>query len=151
MIDTRPLFRIALTVPSVIDLGATPLGTRKIANVSGGSFEGERLRGSVVPAPGGDWILARPDGAMILDVRLLLKTDDDQLIYMSYRGVRHGPPDIMARLNRGEAVEPGSYYFKIQPVFETASPRYDWLNRVMAIGNGQRLPSGPVYDVFEVL
>jgi hypothetical protein len=151
VIETRPLFRIALSVPSIIELGPTPQGVRRIAAVAGGSFDGDRLRGTVLASPAGDWILVRPDGTMILDVRLVLKTDDDQLIYMTYRGVRHGPPEIMAKLGRGEPVAPGSYYFKIQPIFETSSERYDWVNRIVAVGNGQRLPEGPVYEVFEVL
>ena len=91
MIQTRPLFEIWLSVPQIIDLGDTPLGRRRIAVVAGGTFEGERLRGTVMPAPGGDWLLQRPDGVTVLDVRVLLRTHDGEHIAMSYRGVRHGP------------------------------------------------------------
>ena len=151
MIQTRHLFTVVIDVPRVVDLGATPNGHRRIATVSGGRFQGERLSGTIQPSPGGDWLLLRPDGVLVLDVRLTLETDDGQLIYMTYRGLRHGPADVIARLNRGEPVDPASYYFRTTPVFETASPKYEWLNRMVAVATGRREPSGPTYDVHEVL
>ena len=151
MIQTRPLFTITLEVPRIVDLGATPNGHRRIATVTGGKFEGERLRGTVQATPGGDWILVRPDGATVLDVRLTLETEDQQLIYMTYRGLRHGPAEVMARLAKGEAVDPASYYFRTTPAFETAAKKYDWLNRIIAVATGRREASGPVYEVYEVL
>jgi hypothetical protein len=151
MIQTRPLFEIQLQVPSIVDIGTTPLGRRRIATVTGGEFQGERLRGSVVGAPAGDWLLQRSDGVTVLDVRLLLRTDDGEHIYMSYRGVRHGPADVMTRLAAGETVDPATYYFRIAPVFETAAKKYEWLNKVVAVGTGRREPTGPIYVVEEVL
>jgi hypothetical protein len=151
MIQTRPLFEIQLQVPSVVDIGATPLGRRRIAAVTGGQFHGERLRGTVVGAPAGDWLLQRADGVTVLDVRLLLRTDDGEHIYMSYRGLRHGPAEVMARLAAGETVDPATYYFRIAPVFETAATKYEWLNKVVAVGTGRREPTGPIYVVEEVL
>jgi len=138
-------------VPSIVDLGATPLGHRRIAQVTGGNFAGDRLRGTVHAGPGGDWLLLRNDGVLMLDVRLTLETDDKQLIYMSYRGMRHGPKEVMERLGRGEAVDPSSYYFRALPSFETASEKYGWLNRAMFVSTGFRQASGPTYDVYEVL
>jgi len=151
MIDTRPLFEMRVLVPEIQDLGQTPLGRRRIATVSGGRFEGERLRGEIVGSPAGDWLLQLADGTTLLDVRLTLRTDDGASIYMSYRGIRHGPPEVMARLAAGEAVDPGSYYFRMAPIFETASEKYGWLNRILAIGIGRREPDGPIYAVHEVL
>ena len=151
MISTRPLLDLKLTVPSVIDLGDTPLGRRRIATVAGGEFNGERLRGTVVATPAGDWLLQRHDNVTVLDVRLLLRTDDGEHIYMTYRGLRHGPADVMARMAAGEVVDPKSYYFRIVPVFETASKKYEWLNRIVAVGTGRREPSGPIYSIEEVL
>jgi hypothetical protein len=151
MIETRPLFDLRLQVPEIVDLGDTPLGRRRIATVTGGTFEGERLRGQVVGAPAGDWLLQRSDGVLVLDVRLALRADGGELIYMSYRGLRHGPPDVMARLAAGESVDPASYYFRIAPVFETSAPKYQWLNRIVAVGRGRREASGPIYSIYEVL
>lgn len=149
-IRTRHLFTLRLQVSGSQPIGPTPAGNRRIGLVAGGTFEGERLRGTVLPG-GADWIILRPDGATTLDVRLVLQTHDGAAIGMTYRGLRHGPPDIMDRVNRGEPTDPASYYFRTSVAFETAAGQYDWLNRVIAIGTGQRPPEGPIYDVFEVL
>lgn len=151
MIQTRHLFTLTADVPRIVDLGATPAGQRRIATVTGGAFKGDRLSGTILAAPGGDWLLVRPDGATVLDVRITLETDDRQLIYMTYRGIRHGPVEVMARLAQGEAVDPASYYFRTTPAFETAAPKYDWLNRIVSVATGRREKSGPVYEVYEVL
>ena len=99
------------------DIGETPYGRRRIANVTGGSFTGEEIKGTVLPAPGGDWLLLRRDGVLQLDVRVTLETDDKQHVYMTYRGLRHGPKDVIDRLNKGEAVDPSLYYFRATPYF----------------------------------
>jgi hypothetical protein len=151
MIQTRPVFQLTLTVPKIEDIGTTPYGARKIATVTGGSFEGERLRGTVMPSPGGDWLLLRSDGVLCLDVRMTLKTDDGELIYLHYNGMRHGPKDVLERLGKGEAVDSALYYMRAVPVFETASVKYGWLNRAVFVAIGRREASGPNYDVFEVL
>lgn len=149
-IETRLLFDIILSVGTPQLLGGTPAGDRRVVPVLGGTFEGERLRGTVEPG-GSDWILMRPDGAAQLDVRLTLRTDDGALIGMTYRGVRHGPASVIDRLNRGEKVDPSEYYFRTSPFFETSADRYEWLNRIVAVATGHRPPEGPIYRVFEVL
>lgn len=149
-VRTGPLFVMRLVVPKVISIGATPGAFRRLGVVSGGIFEGDRLSGEVLDG-GNDWQDLRDDRSTTLDVRLALKTNDGALIAMTYRGVRHGPADVLARIDKGEAVDPQSYYFRISPMFETASETYGWLNRIVAIGIGHRLAEGPVYSVFEVL
>lgn len=149
-IRTVHLFTMTLAVAGMQTIGATPQGNRRIGLVAGGTFQGERLRGTVLPG-GADWIIVRPDGCTTLDVRLVLETDDKAAIGMTYRGLRHGPAAVMDRLNRGETVDPSEYYFRTAVAFETAAPKYDWLNRIFAIGTGRRPPEGPVYDIFEVL
>jgi hypothetical protein len=149
-IRTAHLFTITLKVGKIQNLGKTPLGERRVAPVLGGRFEGPKLKGAVEEG-GSDWLLVRPDGATQLDVRLTLKTDDGQLIGMTYRGYRHGPAAVIERLNRGEPVDASEYYFRTAPFFETASEKYGWLNRIVAVATGHRPPEGPVYHVFEVL
>ena len=149
-VRTRPLFVMQLKVRPLVVVGATPGVNRRIGLVSGGSFEGDRLSGEVIDG-GSDWQAVRADGSTTLDVRLVMKTNDNATIAMTYRGVRHGPTDVIKRMERGEAVDPASYYFRISPMFETAAATYDWLNRVLALGIGHRQPDGPVYSVFEVL
>ena len=70
---------------------------------------------------------------------------------MTYRGVRHGAPEAIARVDRGEVVDPSEIYFRSIVQFETAAPQYDWLGHLVAVGVGQRRADGPVYSVFEVL
>ncbi|MGC8476189.1 MAG: DUF3237 domain-containing protein [Acetobacteraceae bacterium] len=147
---TAHLFTLTLEVAGMQPVGPTPAGDRRVGLVAGGRFKGARLSGIVLPG-GADWIMLRPDGATTLDVRLVLQTDDGAAIGMTYRGMRHGPPEIMDRVARGEPVPAESYYFRTAVAFETAAERYAWLNRIIAIGTGERPPSGPVYDVFEVL
>ena len=139
-----------LNVRKLLSVGATPGAFRRVGVVPGGLFEGERLSGEVLEG-GSDWQTVRSDGAYALNVRLVLKTNDDALIGMTYQGVRHGPPEVIARIEKGEVVDPTSYYFRITPVFETAAPKYDWINRVVAVGIGHRRADGPIYSVFEVL
>jgi len=149
-VRTRPLFVMRLDVRPLQIVGATPGAFRRVGVVPGGSFEGERLSGAVMDG-GADWQAVRSDGATTLDVRLVLKTSDGALIGMTYRGLRHGPPEIIARIEKGEAVDPASYYFRIAAFFETASAKYDWLNRIVAIGIGHRRADGPIYSMFEAL
>jgi len=149
-IKTELLFKIVLEVPSILDLGETPYGRRRIARVGGGTFEGPKMKGRVLDG-GGDWLLLRRDGVLQLDVRQTLETDDKQHIYMTYRGYRHGPKDVIDRLNRGEAVDPSLYYFRTTPWSETASEKYAWLNGICSVATGERQASGPTYHVYQVL
>ncbi|MFJ1209802.1 DUF3237 domain-containing protein [Burkholderia pyrrocinia] len=149
-IRTRPLFVVKLDVKPLVVVGATPGPFRRIGIVPSGRFEGERLSGHVIDGSS-DWQTVRSDGSVTLDVRLVLHTDDGTAIAMRYGGVRHGPPDVIRRLESGEDVAPGDYYFRIAPTFEAPAGRYDWLNRIVAVGTGHRFRDGPVYSVFEVL
>jgi len=149
-VRTQPLFVMRLNVRELQIVGATPGGYRRVGIVPTGSFAGERLSGEVLDG-GNDWQTVRPDGATMLNVRLVLKTQDEALIGMTYRAIRYGPPDVVASIERGEVVDPTSYYFRLNPLFETAHAGYDWLNRVIAIGIGHRLADGPIYSIFEVL
>jgi hypothetical protein len=149
-IRTTPLMTLKLAVNGLQAVGETPSGNRRIGLVAGGTFEGPKLRGKVLPG-GADWIIVRNDGVTTLDVRIVLETDDGAMIGLQYRGLRHGPDDVMAKVNSGQFVDPSQYYFRTTITFETASPKYAWLNKAFGIGTGSRPPEGPVYEIFEVL
>jgi hypothetical protein len=149
-VRVRPLFTFVIDVAKPFIIGKTPGVDRRVGEVLGGRFEGERLNGKILTS-GSDWQQVRADGAWALDVRLVMETDDGALIGMTYRGLRHGPKDVIDAIARGEQVGPAAYYFRIAPFFETASPKYAWLNGVVAMGLGHRLSTGPIYQVFEVL
>ena len=148
-IATEFLFSIALDVP-VLVLGETPYGTRRIARVEGGSFVGPKLKGAVLPG-GAGWILLRRDGVLDIEMRIVLETDDQQTIYMHWKGFRHGPKDVIDRLNRGEEVEQSSYYFRTTPYFETSAEKYLWLNSICSIATGSRVGDRRGFDVYQVL
>ncbi len=147
---SRPLMTLQVVVPPPQKLGAVPRGTRVIAPITGGTFEGPRLGGKVLPG-GGDWTLLRSDGVLELDLRITLETDDGALILMTSFGLRHGPSEVLAALARGESVDPSKYYFRTTPRFETTAPRYEFLNRLITLASGDRRPNGPIYTIEEVL
>ena len=148
-IATEFLFTIALDIP-VLALGDTPYGGRRIAQVAGGNFEGPKLRGSVLPG-GGGWMILRRDGVLDIEVRVVLETDDKQMIYMHWKGYRHGPKEVIDRLNRGEEVDPADYYFRTTPYFETSSEKYAWLNGICTIATGSRVGDRRGFEVYAVV
>ena len=148
--DSRLLMTLQVAVAGAQRIGAVPHGTRVTAPIADGHFEGPRLRGKVL-AGGGDWTLLRGDGVLELDLRLTLETDDGALIHMTSFGLRHGPPEVLAALTRGEHVDPSTYYFRTTPRFETGHPKYEFLNRLLAVSSGDRRPDGPIYAIHELL
>ena len=132
--NSRPLMLLRLTTSATEEFGSTPQGKRSIFPVIGGSFEGGRLRGKVL-AGGGDWVTAKADGTFELDLRVTLETEDGALIHMTFTGVR----------------DDGTHYLRTLPRFETAAPKYAFLNRLLAVGIGEVRPEGPVHAIEEIL
>jgi hypothetical protein len=134
---SRPLMTLRLSTAATQKVGAGPRGIRFTFPIIGGSFEGDRLRGNVLPG-GGDWVLKRRDGVLELDLRITLKTDDGALIHMTFEGIR----DDEAK---------GGSYFRTLPRFETADTKYAFLNRLLAVGAGEIRGDGPVHVIEEIL
>ncbi len=132
----------------MITIGQTPAGLRRIAPVTGGTFNGERLSGSV--RPGADWVLNRADGVMVIDVRLVLDTPDGAAIYLTYQGRFLAAPEAMARFAKGALLEQQEYSLAISARFECGHPDYVWLNNVVAVGTGEQTARGPIYQIFAV-
>ena len=149
--NTRLLMTLHVKVGTLLNIGAVPHGIRRTAPLAGGTFEGPRLRGTIVPDSSADWQLLRSDGVLEMDLRFTLRTDDGALISMSAFGLRHGSPEVIAAIGRGETVDPASYYFRTMPRFETAHPTYSFLNRLIAVASGDRRAEGPIYTIHEVL
>jgi hypothetical protein len=146
----RALFKADIELAPAQELGAGPLGRRRIIAIAGGRFSGERLSGRVLPG-GADWQLIRSDGVAELDARYTLETADGALVYVRNRGYRHGPADILKRLAAGENVDPAHYYMRTTPLFETGDERYAWLNRIVCVASGARRPAAVELEVFEIL
>jgi hypothetical protein len=134
---SRPLMTLRLGTAPTQNIGAGPGGTRLTFPIVAGSFEGDRLRGRVLPG-GGDWVVRRSDGVLELDLRITLETDDGALIHMTFVGIR----DDAAK---------GAPYFRTLPRFETAAARYSFLNRLLAVGRGEIGAGGPVHVIEEIL
>ncbi|HEY4012977.1 MAG TPA: DUF3237 domain-containing protein [Polyangiaceae bacterium] len=144
------LMTLEVAVAPPQKIGAVPHGTRTTAPITSGRFEGPRLRGHVLPGSG-DWTLLRSDGVLELDLRVTLQTDDGALVHMASFGLRHGPPEVLAALARGEPVDPSTYYFRTTPRFETGHPKYAFLNRILAVASGDRRATGPIYTIDEIV
>lgn len=155
-LDAEPLCVARFEVAGgLVEVGATPFHTRRLGYVTGGRFEGPRLSGDILPG-GGNWSEAGvdADGAALgtFDARSLWRTDDGALIYVTYTGRSRIPREVGAAFRDPAAppVDPAQYYLRIAPVFETADPRYLWLNGVLAVGVGERLDGGVRHHVWAV-
>ena len=146
----KHLLTLTLTVgfDAMTSIGKTPAGLRRIAPVTGGTFSGERLRGTV--QGGADWVINRPDGVMLIDVRLAMTTDDGAAIYATYQGRFVAPAEATARFNRGALLDPSEYSLAIVAKFECGDERYRWLNDVIAAGTGEQTKTGPIYSLYQI-
>jgi hypothetical protein len=131
------LFKITATTANRTQIPNGPQGSRSIVAVTGGTFEGPKLKGTVVESPGGDWLTVRGDGSFRLDVRVILRTDDGAHILMTYSGI-------------GTAGEGGAR-LRTAPQFETGDERYAWLNRIQAVGIGAPAQGSVAYDIYGLL
>jgi hypothetical protein len=147
---TEFLFEVSVTMEPPQVVGPTPNGDRRVRLITGGHFAGPKLQGEVLPG-GGDWLLLRPDGARTLDVRLTLRTDEGHLIYVVSRGILNISPENYQQLAGGGEVDPGQYYFRTTPLFETAAEKLDWLNRVVAVSRGRMTAKTVVQTVYAIL
>jgi hypothetical protein len=133
-----------------VDLGAAPDGQRRHVPILSGTFEGPLLRGAFLPG-GADWQVTRSDGILLLDALYAMRTDDGAVIHVRNRGMRWGPPEIMAALARGERVDPASVYFRGAPQFVAPAGRYEWLNKSLFLCTGERWASGIRLWVWKVV
>lgn len=143
-------FRAEVMVAPPLELGTTHLGRRRIITITGGTIEGPRLLGKVLPG-GADWQIIRADGTAELEARYTIAAEDGALISVVNRGLRHGPPEVMRQLVAGEPVDPDGYYFRCTPVFETAAPAHQWLTRAVFVASGARRPDRVELRFYEVL
>jgi hypothetical protein len=136
-------FELRAQVGPPLVVGQVPAGTRRIVQITGGTFEGPGIKGKVVPG-GADWQIIRADGFSELDTRYTLETDKGQTIYVQNAGMRHAPPDVMKKLLAGQPVDNALVYFRTVPKFETAAPELQWLTRAIFVGLGERYPNDVV-------
>lgn len=150
MISSDPIFSVQCDLANILDLGVAPFGHRRVVNILGGSITGPKLSGRIL-AGGADWQIVGAGGAIDVHARYTIESDAGALILVDSKGMRHGPPDVLARLGRGEDVDPQLYYFRTVMRFETGHPSADWLNRTLALARGARKANSVHLDVYEVL
>ncbi len=143
-------FEVRARVADPTVIGQVPDGVRRIIDILGGTFEGPKIKGKLLPG-GADWQIIRQDGFTEVDARYTLQTDKGDLIYVSNIGIRHAPPEIIKRLNAGEEVDQSQIYFRAVPKFETAAPELQWLMRSIFICTGERRPNDVVIRFYRVL
>jgi muconolactone delta-isomerase len=140
-----PVYRLEATLGEPLDLGDGAQGHRRIVPLTGGSFTGPEITGTLLPGASADWQTVLPDGTALGDIRYTLETDDGEL-----RSVRHGPVEVLARLADGEDVNPSDYTFRAATQIETTAPRLDWLNKGIFISVAGRQPAGVTYETYIV-
>jgi muconolactone delta-isomerase len=145
-----PVYRLEATLGDPLELGDAPRGRRRIVPLTGGDFRGPELAGTLLPGGSADWQTILADGTTLGDIRYTLRTESDELLYVQSRGVRHGDPDVLARLARGEDVSPTEYTFRTATQIETASTPLDWMNKGVFIGVAGRQARGVVYEIYLV-
>lgn len=152
------VFQVRLFFTRVHQIAATPTGSgRGAVYVDGGTVEGPRLNGTVLPGSGGDWAQFRPDGVLSFDARYMLQANDGALILLRNRGFLWGrTPDVMPRIRAwifdgGPAVDHAEYYLRSAPTFEVEAGPHDWLMRHVFVGIGERKADGNLIRYHAVL
>jgi muconolactone delta-isomerase len=143
-------YRLEATLGQALDLGAVAGGRRRIVPLTGGTFSGPEVSGELLPGGSADWQIVLADGTALGDIRYTLRTDGGDLLAVRSRGVRHGAPEVLSRLGRGEDVDPREYTFRTSTQIETAAPGLDWLNKGVFAGVGGRRPGGVIYETYLV-
>jgi Protein of unknown function (DUF3237) len=144
-----PLMKITVEVEEAITAGVTPIGEVRLIRFTSGSFEGDGLRGRLLPG-GTDWQQARADGVLEIRAHYLLQTDLGETIEVISEGLRDASPEVLARMELGEPVDPAEYYFRTHIRLRTASERIAHINRLLAVSFGSRQARSVHLRVFAV-
>ncbi len=149
LLGNQPIFTIEAGLAGIVTLGSTPYGERRFVSITGGTVKGPKLNGRILPG-GADWQFVRSDGVVDIQARYMIESDRGARIVVNSAGLRHGPPEVLENLAKGDKVDPALYYFRTVMRFETADPALDWLNRILALSRGQREVRSVRLDVYEV-
>lgn len=148
--DLQLLLEVRAALDAAVVVGNTPVGLKRVVPILSGTFSGPDMRGTIVPG-GADWQYVRADDVTVVEARYLLRTDDDVLIEVHNRGIRHGPAETMKRLAAGESVDPSEYYFRATPVLTAPAGKYEWLNRHLFVCSGARYATAITLWIYQIL
>jgi hypothetical protein len=144
------VYRLEATLGPPLDLGEVVQGHRRIVPLTGGTFTGPEISGTLLPGASADWQILLPDGTALGDIRYVLQTGGGDLLYVQSRSVRHGSAEVLARLGRGEDVDAGEYTFRTATQIETAAPDLGWMNKGVFVSVGGRQAAGVIYETYLV-
>jgi hypothetical protein len=144
------VYRLEATLGPPLDLGEIAQGHRRIVPLTGGTFTGPEISGTLLPGASADWQILLPDGTALGDIRYVLQTDGGELLYVQSRSVRHGSAEVLARLGRGEDVDASEYTFRTATQIETAAPDLGWMNKGVFVTVGGRQAAGVIYETYLV-
>jgi hypothetical protein len=144
------VYRLDATLGAPLDVGDVAAGHRRIVPLTGGTFSGPKINGTLFPGASADWQIMQADGTALGDIRYVLRTDGGDLLYVQSRSVRHGSAEVLARLGRGEDVDPAAYTFRTSTQIEAAAPDLDWLNKGIFISVAARGTGGVIYETYLV-
>jgi hypothetical protein len=144
------IYRLEAALGQPLDLGEVAQGHRRIVPLTGGTFSGPQLNGTLLAGASADWQIVLPDGTALGDIRYTLRTDGGELLYVQSRSVRHGSAEVLARLGRGEAIDASEYTFRTSTQIETAARDLDWLNKGIFISVAGRQAAGVIYETYLV-
>jgi Protein of unknown function (DUF3237) len=144
------IYRLEATVGEILDVGDVAQGLRHVVPLTGGTFTGPELNGTLVPGASADWQIVLAEGTALGDISYILQTDGGDLLYVQSRGVRHGSLEVLARLGRGEDVDASEYTFRTSTQIETGAAALDWLNKGVFISVAGRQLGGVSYETYLV-
>ena len=149
-LESEFAFEIRVQLDKTMIIGDSSYGLRRIVPIVGGTVLGAKLNGKVVSG-GADWQFVRADGAVVVDAKYTLQTDDGVLIMITNKGIRRGPKEVIDRLARGENVDPKEYYFRTVAQFEAPrGSKYEWLNQSLFIGVAERQANAAIIHFFQL-
>ena len=135
----QPFADLSVRVAAPQEVGVTPGGKRRVIPILGGEVQGQGWTARILPGGADFQLIVGPTMAK-LDARYVLETDAGDLVFVQNSALRVAPPEVTAKLVRGEPVDPSLVYFRCVPSFETASPSLAWINERIFVGSGVRLP-----------
>ncbi|MFZ6774288.1 DUF3237 family protein [Undibacterium sp. SXout7W] len=149
MIKTEHLFDLTLRLGTLLSVGTTSIGERRVAGINGGTLVGSKLNGEILS--GSDCQLLRSDGVLEIDAMYVVQLAQGEHVRIINQGYRHGPAEVLERLARGEAVSADAYFFRTVMRFETGAPSFAWLNKTIAIAQAERQSDSVIFRSFQLL
>lgn len=141
-------FDVRVDVGAPDDHGETDEGRLRLVPILGGAIIGNG-DGEIMPG-GGDWQLIRHDGTIQIDATYSARTSSGGLLRIRAKGVRTGSPEVLARLQRGEQVDPSEYYFRTAVSIDSAEPEWEWTQRTLLLASACRQASSVHYRTYRL-